>query len=441
MNGWILLAALAGVPAVSATPAPSGADVPAIPALGPLPAPAAGGKSWTLAEVLKAAEEHQPDVRDARLKAAEARADRLTAGLRPNPSLQLGLTNVPLKKPVGSSWSDVLVWGAGLSQDFELGGKRSKREASAEAGIQGADASARDASRTSRFEVQKAFLQALWAEERQRIAAESLARYLDSVRLIRARFEAGEDAGADVNKIELEKQRYATEARESARSAVEARAELFRLVGLPGQPDADRVDGSFLKAAAPASVDPLIAEALEKRPDLLALRAALDKAQKDLELARAQAVPDVNLGLSYAYSPSEVPSGAQHTVGLTATVPLPIFNRNQGEVQKAELEVERAQLALQRARADAEREVRLAAGHLASADQAVDELEKNYLGRADQALKTAERSYREGKASLLEVLEAQRTYLETRAGYVDALLDRAVGGLELARAVGTEVSP
>ena len=355
----------------------------------------------------------------------------------------MGVSNLPFfsaKEPLFSS-SQLLVYGAGISEDIELGGKRGKRQASAEAGVSASDATVRDTRRTSHFDIQKAFLQALWAEERQRIATESLARYLDSVRLVKARFEAGEDAGADVNKIELEKQRYTQDARESARAAVEARAELFRLVGIPGNADADRVDGSFPKEPLPSDAEALVKKALSDRPDLAALQAAQDKAEKDLELARAQAIPDVNLAVAYAYSPSTQPSGATSTLGATATVALPVFNRNQGEIQKAELELDRSKLANERGRTDAEREVRLALGHLASSSSAVEDLETDYLGRADKALFIAERSFREGKASLLEFLEAQRTYLETRAGYVDALLERGASVLELQRAEGEGATP
>jgi len=393
---------------------------------------------WSLAELMSEADAHQPDVRDAKLQAAQARGDLETAGLIPNPQLALGVNNFALttKTDPTATYFGLLVWSAGLSEDIELGGKRGKRQASAEAQVSASDATVRDAQRTSDNDIQKAFLQALWAEERQRIAAESLARYLDSVRLVKARFEAGEDAGADVNKIELEKQRYAQEARESARAAVEARAELFRLVGIHGNADDDRVDGSFPKLEMPSNPDELVQKALKDRPDLIALQAAQDKAEKDLELARAQAIPDLNLGLAYAYSGSVTPSGAASTLGATATVNLPIFNRNQGEIQKAELQVDRSKLAYERGRADAEREVRLALGHLGAASTAVDDLENDYLGRADKALQIAERSFREGKASLLEFLEAQRTYLETRASYVDALLERGASVLELQRAEG-----
>src|SRR4051812_11187528 len=126
MHGWLLIVVLAAAPAPAKDPDP-------------------GGRRWTLADVLARAQASQPDVRDARLRADEARADQVTAGLIPNPQLQLGLSNVPLQRPQGSTASQILVWGAGITQDVELGGKRGKRQASAEAGTSAGDAQLRDA--------------------------------------------------------------------------------------------------------------------------------------------------------------------------------------------------------------------------------------------------------------------------------------------------------
>jgi cobalt-zinc-cadmium efflux system outer membrane protein len=400
---------------------------------------------WHLSELLQLATQ-SPDVREAQIRASQAEADVVTAGLIPNPQLQVSGSNIPLgtTAPRDLGFFDNFTPGVGVSEELELGGKRSNRIASAEAEVHAGSSSLADARRNSRFDVQTSFYKALSAQEHLRLARESLARYLDTVRLTRKQVEVGNLAGADLNKIELETFRYQGDTEASRLAAVQARSDLFSKLGSGNEADPERdiVEGDLAEhVELPQAAELEESHWMANRPDLIALTAQLDKARADADLARSQAVPDVTIGVAYNYSPPILTNGTINSLGVTAAIALPFFNRNQGEIQKADLEVEHAMESLERSKRDARREVALALAHVRLADGIVQKLEGSYLQRAERAKKSAEKTFLEGHTSLLEVLEAQRTYLETRGTYLDALLERRLGALELQHALGKEGSP
>ena len=382
---WALLGLSLGTGAVARAEAEPAAAAPA-------------GKTWTLPALMEWASAHSPDVADARLRAREAEADATTAALRLNPVGSLGLSNVSLGPTTpGTTWAGSLIPSVGVSQELELFGQRGHRMAAAQHAVEAGGLQARDAARLARFDIQAAYYRALAAQAHLRVSEESLSRYEAAVKTLRLRVAAGDAATADLNKLELEMFRYQSELESSRFAAMQARADLFSKLALPADAAADRVDGDL---AAPVQVASGATD-IDARPDVAALSKAVEKAGADVALAQANGRPNLTVGLGYSHQSAELGGGAVNALGLTASMPLPFFSRNQGEVAKASLEQERARIALERARRDAAREATLAREHLRSSDALVQRLEQDALRRADHAQQLAEKSYlgRQGPAA------------------------------------------
>ena len=166
----------------------------------------------------------------------------------------------------------------------------------------------------------------------------------------------------------------------------------------------------------------------------------LDQAMARLEQARTEALPDVSLGLSYTHSEFLVSGDNPNSLGLQLSLPLPLFDRNQANIGRAALdrrrtdnESTRLEIEIRHQVADAVRRTRRSAALL-------DVFEGGgMLERADTALKVAERSYKSGAVSLLELLEAQRTYIETREQYLRAQHEYRQAVIDVMHAVAGDV--
>lgn len=402
-------------------------------------APADATPVWTEADALDAWERGGPALVDARAAEASARGDLEQAGLIPNPSLSLSASNIPLRanetpSGSGSGLANNLVGSIGLDQPIELGGKRSKRVAQARAALEAAAAGSADARRADGYEIRRAFWHAVRARERRALAEQVTRRSGETIRIGKARFDSQDIARTDLEKVELEAMKQQNDLADAVAVERSAVAELLARVG-PEAPPAVVVSGDL--AQRPLSFEPgrLTVRARERRPDLRAARARADAARGGLALAEAQAIPDVTLGAGYTRSRAVAAGENPATLGVTLSVPLPLFNRNQGEIQKARVEADRA------ARASAALDARVAqdvAGALARYRAAAEKVERysdGALQRADRALQTAEKTWRAGDRSLLEYLEAERTWIELRGDYLDTLFELRQAGFELERAV------
>jgi cobalt-zinc-cadmium efflux system outer membrane protein len=199
----------------------------------------------------------------------------------------------------------------------------------------------------------------------------------------------------------------------------------------------------------------LTALALEHRPDLRAAGAARTAAQAELEAARREILPDLALGAAYTHSDFTIAGDNPNTVGVSLALPLPLFDRNQAGVGRAQLDIRRAENEGARLRVEVARDVAEAVRRATRATTLLRAYEGGdesggtktatrdtggMLARAETALRVAERSYRAGAASLLDLLEAQRTFLQTSADYLRALHDFRQAQIDVTHAVG-EGSP
>jgi cobalt-zinc-cadmium efflux system outer membrane protein len=410
----------------------------------PLCLAAAGTRPvWTEADALAAFERSSPALAEARAAEDAARADVSQAALRPNPTLAVGASNIPVQaNPTwgnGAGIRNNVVGSVEVDQPLELGGKRSRRVAVAKGTLAGASLARADAVRTARAELRLAFWGAVRARERRLLAEVIRARSTETLRIMRARLEHQDLSALDLDKIELEAAQQENDLADAVASERAAVADLLRLVGPGAPPDVD-VSGALAWKAPPLDPARLADRARETRPDVRAARRQVETSRAALALAEAQAVPDVTVGVGYTRSRALVSGDNPQALALTLSLPLPLFSRNQGEIQKARVELRRAEDAARAVEAGVAREVAAAHARYAAAAEKVARYDGGALARAERALAVAERTYRAGDRSLLEFLEAERTFVAVRSDYLDTMYELRAARLELEQAVGADLT-
>ncbi|RKH52410.1 TolC family protein [Corallococcus llansteffanensis] len=387
----------------------------------------AARRELTLEAVLTLARERAPALLEARAHVQAARG--AVAGAAPllhgNP--QLDLQAGPRRVVTGARGVDLAV---GLSQPFELGGQQGLRRDAARAGLAREEALLRDAERLVLGEVASAFLRVLHAQERLKLANAALKAADDTVLATGHRFDAGDVPILDVNVARVARARARVEAA-GAEGEVEALlAELRAQLGVSFT-EAASVQGD-LRTLALAPVRGPGGKALE-RSDLTAMEEEAAQAQATATLGRREALPDVALGVRYQRE-------ADETVLLgTLSVPLPVFARGQEARISGEAEVVRARKALEAARQVVSNQLSAAGARFHARVEALEMFEQEALPLITDNEALARRSYDAGELDLAGFILIRRDVMETRAAWLDSLLQ--VGLARVRYAVEMGVSP
>jgi cobalt-zinc-cadmium efflux system outer membrane protein len=395
----------------------------------------------TMDDALALLRRQNPEVLAAALEVQAARGDVVTARLYPNPTLSGAVGDFPLgsTNPHGLSVGQTVVGQVGLEQEFLLWGKRGKRIAQARARADAAEATRADLERTLAFTLRSRFTDVLITTRRLALAQENLAHYRETVRVSEARARTGEISPADLDKIMLEQRAFEREVADAEVDRRQAVAELLPLVGLDAA-DVDAV-GDLAVPPVPDDAARLTRDALARRPDLRAAERAVEAADAALALARAEAWPNVTLGVEYTHSQHTIAGDLPDQIGGTMSVPLPVFDRNQGDIIRAEAEALVARHEVAKLRLAIPQEILSALDAYGVARDRVRRFEEAFLREARDARAAAEVSYRAGASSLLEFLEAERAYVETQRDHLDALHDAQVAAWAVMRSAALEATP
>ena len=380
----------------------------------------------SLEEAVRLTLQENPTVRAKEFERQAVGANEITAGLRPNPT-----ASFLAEQYGGASSASQTQYTLSIGQPFELGGKRERRVESARAASRVTGYELADVRRQAAFQVKKSFTDILVARDTVALAEENLSALDELERIQRYRAEKGDISELELLRIQV--QRYAFE-RDAADARQAARAGKIALRALAGP---DRVAEDFEVVGDLAVRDIAYPEAdlyrrvLDRRPDLRAAEAARDKARADVNLARANAWWDITPLIEYQRI------GPDNTLGFGISVPLRIFDRNQGEIARTRADALKADATRQAVAVQALAEVDTALSALRAERDKVRALTDTYLPKARQARDTVEYAYRRGGVSLLDFLDAQRTYRETSLEYLRALgnyraalyvLEAAAGG-------------
>jgi outer membrane protein, heavy metal efflux system len=389
----------------------------------------------------------------AKLDIEGAELDIVAARVYPNPTLSYAINNLVLGKgntqpgpngvpTVHPGFLDEPVQTVGVTQVLDLWSKRGARSSAAEQGVARQRLVTEDALREIAYAVRSAFADVSREQSERDLAREVSQRYAETVRISQARFRAGDISEAELRKIELEGIRYQNAVIDAEMQWDVSRQKLAAIMGLGS---ARELPGD--RVAEPATrptfdVVRLTADALEHRPDLRAAGASRKVAEAELSAARREVYPDFELGASYTRDSFTVSGDNPNSLGLSLSLPLPLFDRNQAAVGRARLDMRRADNDGARLRLDVEHEVGEAVRKTTRAQVLLQIYEgaagggAGMLARAEAALRVAEKSYKAGAASLLDLLEAQRTNLETRADYLRVVYDFRQAAIDVTHAVG-----
>ena len=373
-----------------------------------------------------------------RLTIDQAKADETTADLKPNINVSFGVAGFTPFTPSTIN-SDFFVNGAsysaGMSTVFERGGKRGKRLAFAQATTDVTAKTVTDAERQLRFQTAQAFINVLLAKSTLDLAQQNLKNFSDVVDVNRLRVTAGDLAEADFYKISLQKLQFEQDLSSAEISVVQARASLRQFVGFDTVAENFEPAGELAFASHPLDLETLKQQALDARPDLQAAHSGVTAAQQSLTLEKSNRARDITGELDYTHT------GPQNVFGVLGSFDLPIRDRNQGNIAKAEVTVRQATESELAARYLVLTDVINAYAGWQTAEKVVKLFESGYLDQAKQSLDISQYVFQRGAGSLLDLLDAERTYRDTQLGYRQALSAYMLSVAQLNLAVGRQVMP
>jgi len=415
---FVLVSALLA-PAAGAQAPPGAGDTLRVPA------------RLTLDDALGLAEARSPILIEARAHAAAARAEAVGASKRPNPSLDIEFRGYPLFEPDLPPVLDNAELTIAVDQEFEPGGRRALRRDAAALGVQASVAEGADALRRLRLDVQRSFLQLVLAQAEAAAATDTLAGVDRVLAINRARYEQGELSGVELRRLQVERHRFADDARVAELMVRNARSRLLALLHVrPLDQPFEAADPPDDAVAQLPVASGNAAGARPERADIRALRLAEQRADAEAKLQHALRIPPFSFGGGYQRD-----YGANAIV-LRATIPLAFANRNEGGRARADADRTLAASRTALAAAAAELEVQLARDAVDSGRTRLTAITSDYVRNAREALDIVLAAYRAGAATLIDYLDAQRALRDARRAEHRARYDYRLSMYELEAAMG-----
>jgi len=396
----------------------------------------------TWEQVRERFEQNNPTLLAAKLNVDETLAQEITAYLRPNPAFTLSVdgTQIAPGDRVWKPFSGTFVTPA-LSYLHERGHKRELRRESARKGTGIAASTEADAARTLLFDLRSAFVSTLQAKAVWKLAQDNLTYYDHVLDVSRDRLKAGDIAQVDLDRLELQRVQYESDLQTAQVNLRTAKIQLLTLLNDRTPLEEFDVTGSFDFVDQLAPRDDLRKMALAIRPDLQAALEAVEKAQTDRNLAVANGSTDPTFSGWLTNNPSTNNPFASNTVGVSVSVPLRIFDRNQGEKLRTQIEVSRAEKLREAAEALVLSDVDSGYATLESTLNLLRPYKQRYLRQAVRVRDTVSFSYQNGGASLLEFLSAEAEYRNIELSYTNLIGSYLTAAAQLNLAVGREVIP
>jgi cobalt-zinc-cadmium efflux system outer membrane protein len=392
----------------------------------------------TLEDAIQLALQHNHTILAARSTIQQSQALEITANLRPNPSLVGDAQFLPFFNPTqfDSDYLDnTAQFDLGLSYLFERGKKRQHRLQAAKDATAVTTSQVADNERALTFQVASLYINVETAESTLDLAQQDLQSFQNSVDISQQRFRAGDISEDDYLKIHLQLLQFQTDAAQAQLAKIQALSDLRHLLGYESvSPDYD-VAGPFDYVPLQAKLEDLQAKALATRPDLRAAVQGVTAANSQYELAKADGKRDVTGQINYTHVAD------LSTASLFGQVQLPIFDRNQGEIARTRVAITQAQEQQKAASEQVMTDVEDAYEGLRTNDQVVQLYRSGYLDEAQQDRDISQYAYQRGAASLLDYLDAERSYRATQLAYRQSLAAYLLALEQLRQAVGTRSLP
>ena len=392
----------------------------------------------TLDDAIQKAIQHNHALRAARTTVQQSLAQEVSANLRPNPQLSAVWAYLPLYKPQegfltylhDSTEADI-----GLSYTIERGHKRQSRLLAAKDATAVTRSQVEDNERTLAFQVASLFINVQLAESTLDVTQANLKSFQNTVNISETRYKAGGLSENDYLKIKLQLLQFQTDVQQAQLARIQALSDLRQQLGYETVPADYDVSDAFDYRPFLVTYPEVEASALQNRPDLRAAQNGVAAANSQYRLAKANGKQDVTVGGNYS-----------HTSGVNAatasmSIPLAIFDRNQGEIARTHYAITQAQEQEKAARGQVMTDVRDAYEGLQTNDRVVQFYRSGNLETSQRNRDISEYAYQQGATSLLDFLDTERTYRSTQLSYRQALGAYLLSVEQLRQAVGTRSLP
>jgi cobalt-zinc-cadmium efflux system outer membrane protein len=381
---------------------------------------------------------HSHTLKAARTTIQQNQAQEVTASLRPNPTLEWDALFVPLFSPQYFNTGTLLntqQFDIGVSYLYERGGKRPRRVDAAKDATAVTRYQVDDSERNLIFNVAQQFINAQLAQSILDFAVKDLESFRQTVKISEDRYKAGDISEGDLLKIQLQLLQFQTDVAGAEVAKVQALASLRQLLGYDAVPDNYEIDGELAYQPLAVNLDDLRLRALKARPDLLAAQQGIQAARSQIALAKANGKVDLTTTLAYSHVSD------QSSLSASFSIPLPVFDRNQGEIARTRYALTQSQQNAEAASDTVLTDVRNNYEAFATNQKIVQLYLSGYLKQAQDSLNISEYAYKRGAASLLDFLDAERSYRSTQLSYRQALGSYLVSIEQLKEAVGTRTLP
>ena len=425
---WIRLVVLGGAAiAVAQEPAPPPANPPQV---------------WNWNEVKDRFKLNNTTLMAGKLNIDELKAQEITAHLRPNPDFTVSAdgTQIAPSKGVWQPLAGTFV-SPGISYLFERRNKRGLRFEAAKQGTAIGVAQTSDTERNLLFNLRSAFIGILQAKAVLRLAQDNLDYYDKVLKISRDRFQAGDIARMDLDRLELQRLQYESDLQTALVDLRTTKINLLALLDDRRAVDSFDVDGPFDFGEDLLALDDYRKDALDARPDLRAAALSVKQAETEYQLAEADGSTDPTIGVWFTHNGSFNNPDALNTLGASVSIPLRIFDRNQGEKLRTKIDIKRNEKLREGVETQVYSDVDSAYATVNSNITLLKPYKRQYLEQAVRVRDTIFFSYQHGGAALLDFLNAESEYRAVELSYVNLVGAYLTAAAQMNLAVGREVIP
>jgi cobalt-zinc-cadmium efflux system outer membrane protein len=406
----------------------------------PQPAPSAAPQVWTWDAVKDRFQLNNTTLLAGILNIDELKAQEITAHLRPNPDFTLSAdgTQIAPSHGVWQPFAGTFV-SPSVSYLFERRNKRGLRYEAAKEGTAIGIAQQSDSERNLLFNLRNAFVGVLQAKAVLHVAQDNLDAYDKILRVSRDRFQAGDIARIDLDRLELQRLQYESDLQTALVNLRTTKINLLALIDDRRPVDSFDLDGVFDFSEDILSLDDYRKDAVDARPDLRAAVLSVKQAETNAQLAEANGSVDPTLGVWFTHNGSFNNPDALNTIGASVSIPLRIFDTNQGEKLRTKIDIKRNEKLRQGVETQVYSDVDSAYATLASDINLLKPYKRQYLEQAVRVRDTVLFSYQHGGASLLDFINAESEYRTVQLSYVNLVGSFLTAAAQLNLAVGREV--
>jgi cobalt-zinc-cadmium efflux system outer membrane protein len=408
----------------------------------PQAAPPPAAQIWTWDQVKDRFETNNPTLLAGFLNIDELKADEITAHLRPNPDFTFSAdgTQIAPSHGVWQPFAGTFI-SPGVSYLFERRNKRGLRYEAAKQGTAIGAAQQSDSERTLIFNLRSAFVGVLQAKAVLHLAQDNLGYYDGVLKISRDRYEAGDIAQIDLDRLELQRLQYESDVQTALVNLRTTKINLLAMLNDRRPVESYDVDGPFDFAENLLALDDYRKQALDTRPDLRAAVLSLQQAETNYKLAEANGSTDPTISLWYTHNGSFNNPDALNTLGASVSIPLRIFDTNQGEKLRTKIDIKRNEKLREAAETQVYSDVDSAYAVLNSNITLLKPYKSHYLEQAVRVRDTILFSYQHGGASLLDFLNAESDYRTVQLSYVNLVGAYLTAAAQMNMSVGREVIP